>query len=391
MAIADLCYIDSTGFHFPDYPTTLGFLQDEYRSIYGEDIYLEADSQDGQWLAVQALAIYDTMSIAASVYNAFSPSTAQGVGLSRNVKINGISRAVATKSSADLRIVGNIGTFVAGGIAEDTLGQKWNLPDFTIPIAGEIIVTATAAEFGATTAAANTIDKINTPTLGWQTVNNLAAAVVGFPVESDAQLRLRQAVSTSLPSVSVMEGTVGAVSQIAGVGKVRGYENDTNLTNSDTLPPHSISIVAETGDSQLIANAIAEHKTPGTRTYGTTSVVTYDIYGIPNTINFYRPTSVIIGVEITVHALQGYTTGYQDLIKQAVSDHINSLKIGDGVYINRIFTPANLSDNKVVGATFEIDLLRIKKNAAAFGTADVGIAFNELAKTLPSDITIIVV
>jgi len=391
MAIADLCYIDATGFHFPDYPTVLEFLQDEYRNIYGDDIYLEADSQDGQWIAVQAAAIYDTMGIAAATYNAFSPSTAQGVGLSRNVKINGIARAIATYSEADLFIVGQPGTTITNGQAEDTLGQKWNLPaSVLIPIGGEITVTALSDTIGAITAGASTINKIGTPTLGWQTVNNVLAAVPGAPVETDAQLRLRQSSSTALPSLSVFDGTVGAVKAVAGVGRVKGYENDGSGTDADGLPAHSISIVAESGDSQAIADAIAIHKTPGTTTYGTTSITTFDEYGVPNVINFYRPTVVTIGIEVTVHALLGYTTGYADLIKQALVDYVANMDIGQDVYINRLFSPANLGGT-VAGNTFEIDLLRIKKNAGAFGTADIAIAFNEVPFTALADVTIIVV
>ena len=212
MAIADLAYVDATGFHYPDYPTVLEQLKDEYRTIYGNDVYLEADSQDGQWVAVMALAIFDTMQVAASVYNSFSPLTAQSDALSRNVKINGIRRRVATYSQVDLRIVGQVGTTINNGQAEDTLGQKWNLPvSVTIPVGGEITVTATAVDIGAKTASANTITKISTPTLGWQTVNNALAAVPGNPVETDAELRKRQKVSTALPSLSVLDGIVGAV------------------------------------------------------------------------------------------------------------------------------------------------------------------------------------
>ena len=70
MPLSDLAYIDAEGFHFPDYPAVLAFYQQAYRDIYGADTYLEADSQDGQWVAVQALAAYDCMALAASVYNA---------------------------------------------------------------------------------------------------------------------------------------------------------------------------------------------------------------------------------------------------------------------------------------------------------------------------------
>src|SRR6185503_10030857 len=97
-----------------------------------------------------------------------------------------------------------------------------------------------------------------------------------------AELRARQVVSTALPSLSVMDGTVGAVANVTGVTRFKGYENDTGSADVNGIPAHSISIVAEGGDSQEIADAIARHKTPGTGTYGTTSVTTYDAQGVPN-------------------------------------------------------------------------------------------------------------
>lgn len=391
MAIADLVYVDATGFHYPDYPTVLQYLTDEYKAIYGADTYLAPDSQDGQWLAIQALAIFDTMQVAAAVYSSFSPLTAQADALSRNVKINGIRRRAATYSTADLLIIGTAGTVIVNGQAEDTLGQKWNLPaSVTIPPGGSVTVTATAVDIGAITAAANTINKIATPTLGWQSVDNVAAATVGDPVETDAELRRRQTFSTALPSLTVLDGTVGAVASLAGVTRFRGYENDSNATDANGIPAHSIAIVVEGGDQQAIGDAIAIKKTPGTGTYGTTTVTTYDQYGLPNLINFFRPTPATIGVEVTVQALTGYTTGFADLIAAAVAASIQALEIGDDVLITKLYVPANLP-GQAAGATFDITQLRIKKNAGAFGTSNLTLAFNEVAECDPAvDVTVIV-
>ena len=296
MAIADLIYVDATGFHYPDYPTVLQYLTDEYKAIYGADTYLAPDSQDGQWLAIQALAIFDTMQVAAAVYSSFSPLTAQADALSRNVKINGIKRRAATFSTADLLIIGTAGTVINNGQAEDTLSQKWNLPaSVTIPPGGSITVTATATEIGSVTAGPNTINKIATPTLGWQSVDNATAATVGDPVETDAELRRRQTFSTALPSLTVLDGTIGAVASVPGVTRFRGYENDSDVADANGIPAHSIAIVAEGGDQQAIGDAIAVKKTPGTGTYGTTTVTTYDQYGLPNLIDFFRPTPATIG------------------------------------------------------------------------------------------------
>jgi len=389
VAISDLVYIDAAGFHYADYPTVLAYIQDQYRTIYGQDVYLEADSQDGQWIAAQALMIYDMMQMAASVYTSFSPLTAIGDALSRNVQINGISRRVATYSTADLRIIGTHGTQILNGVAEDSAGIKWRLPaTVTIPSGGEITVTATAEPIGAITAGANTINKIATPTLGWQSVNNLSAATVGVAVESDGELRIRQAQSTMIPSQTVMDGITGAVQSLAGVTRARGYQNSANTTDANGIPAHNIAIVAEGGTTQSIADVIARKKPPGIPTYGTTSATTYDQQGVPNIINFYRPTVATISIEVSITAGIGYVASMIDDIKAALVAYIATLKIGDDIYLTKLFVPANLL-NQVSVQTFDVTQIRIKKNSGSWVTSNITLAFNEVASTAASNITVI--
>lgn len=144
-----LATIDETGLHLPDYPTVLEDVKARFRGIYGDDLYLGPDSQDGQLCAVFALALHDAYTLAGSVYNAYSPATAQGTGLSRMVKINGLRRKPSGRSTVDLRLVGQAGTVIRGGMAGDAAGKRWLLPDeVAIPQSGEITVTATAEESG---------------------------------------------------------------------------------------------------------------------------------------------------------------------------------------------------------------------------------------------------
>lgn len=393
MAISELFYLNENGVVFPDYPTVLEQLKQEYRIIYGEDVYLEADSQDGQWLSILALAMFDTMQVASAVYNSFSPLTAQSDALTRNVKINGIRRLSPSFSTVDVKIIGQAGSIITNGQVEDTIGQKWNLPTVvTIPVGGEITVTATAVQIGAVSAAANTITKIATPTIGWQSVINLAAAAEGDPVESDAQLRRRQTNSTMIPSQTVMEGIIGAVASLEGVSRYRGYENDTTTTNADGIPRNSISLIVEGGDSTQIADAIANKKPAGTGTYGTTSVTVYDQYDVANTIKFYRPTTATISVEISLTARTGYLSTTATLIKSAIAQYLNGLEIGDDIYITKLYVPANLLNNAELANTFDVTQIRIKKNSGSFGTSNVTLAFNEIALCDPAtNVTVIAI
>lgn len=385
-----VCTIDENGIFKPDYADVLAYLEAEFRGIYGEDVYIEPDSQDGQMLAIFAAAIDGCNAQAVAIYNAFSPSSARGVGLSSVVKINGIKRLVASYSTVDLVITGQAGATITNGIAQDASGTQWLLPaSVTIPSDGDITVTATAKDLGAVLAGANTITQIGTPTRGWQSVNNPVAATPGAPVELDAALRRRQTLSTALPSRTVFEGTIGAVASLTGVARLKGYENDTGTTDANGLPAHSISLVVQGGDATAIAQAIADKKGPGAATYGTTSVDVTDEYGVTRAIKFYRPTPAAIKVAISVTAMAGYTTAIEAAIKQACVDWINALDIGEDVEFAEIYVPANLN-GALDRRTYKITALTIAKNAGSPGTSDLVIAFNEAPQAALSDITITV-
>lgn len=385
-----VCTIDESGILKPDYETVRAYFEAEYRGIYGQDIYIEPDSQDGQMIAIFAQAVDDANAQTVEAYNSFSPSTARGVGLSMNVKINGISRRIASYSTVDLLITGQAGTIISSGIAIGEDATQWRLPTTVIvPPSGDITVTAIARDPGDFLALPGTITQIGTPTRGWQTVTNSDAASPGLPVESDAELRRRQTVSTALPSRTVFEGTIGAVASLNGVSRYRGYENDTSVTDSDGLPPHSISLVVEGGDAQEIGEAIAAKKTPGTGTYGTTSVDVVDEFDVHRTIRFFRPTYAVIKVIVALTALPGYTSAIEASIKQAIVDFLNGLDIGEDVEWGEVFVPANLM--LAQGAkTYKISSLLIARGAGTPAATDINILFNEAATATLADVSIIV-
>ena len=391
--MADGAYIDRDGMHLPDYATTLTALQSKVKAIFGEDLYLEPDSQEGQLVAVFALAQQDTYSLAASVYNAFSPHTAQGAGLSRMVVINGIRRQAASYSTVSVICVGTAGCDIIGGIVEDSAGQKWNLPaSVTIPVSGELHVTATAQDIGDVRAAAGVVNKIATPCRGWQSVSNPQAATPGAAVETDAALRSRQAVSTALPSQTVFEGTLGAVGNVAGVTRWRGYENDTNKADANGLPPHSICLVVEGGDSATIAEAIALKKTPGCYTLGDVEVMTRDSKGLPNAIRFYRPKVVRVRLRVTLTPLAGYLSTTGAAIKANLSEYINAMAIGDDVLASRLLTPINAAD---ASGSRTFDVLSIAYTtgdlddaSATWTEGNIPIAFNAAATCKLADISL---
>lgn len=388
MTIADLVYIDGTGYHYADYPTFLQFVQDQYRAIYGADTYLGADSMDGQWTAIMAQMFYDTASLGAMTYGSFSPSTAIGIGLSRVVKINGLKRNIPTNSTVIVTIVGIAGTTITNGIAVDTLQQQWALPaSVTIPPGGSIDVTATATIEGAINALPNTVTGIFTPTLGWQTVDNSSAAAPGAPVEPDGELRIRQSESQAIPALTVIQATKAALANIAGVTEVRAYENVTDVTDGNGLPPHSVCFVVQGGDITSITNTIGLYKTPGTNTYASGTNSHNEIYqdpaGLPVPINFYNPAiAATIGVQLTIKALTGWDTSFEIPIAEAVASLIESFGIGGTVVYTQIFVAGY--NAAPIPNTYYVQAVQINKNAGGYAAANIILNFNEIPQCDPN-------
>ncbi|HFN3671742.1 TPA: baseplate J/gp47 family protein [Enterobacter hormaechei] len=384
--------VTAEGISAPDYQTILDTLTSYFQQIYGSDAYLEPDSKDGQMVALVALAIHDANNTAISVYNCFSPATGYGAALTSNVKINGIARRGATNSTVDLVLTGTAGTTITNGTVKDTNNVIWRLPSsVTIGVGGTVTVTATCSNSGAVAALAGTITTINTPTRGWASVTNPAAATVGEPAETDAELRIRQGQSVALPSLTPFEGVDGAIANVTGVTRHKLYENDTGATDSNGLPPHSISAIVDGGDVTDIAQTIRGNKGQGTATYGTTSVTVPDTYGNPHVIRFSRSTDVPIFGHITLKAFTGYTSQIGVQIQQAVADYINGLTIGDDVLLSRIYSPANLGVVSGGNARYyDIQELLIGKSAGSVAAANIIIAYNESASCKPENIVLTV-
>ncbi|WP_221928490.1 baseplate J/gp47 family protein [Enterococcus faecalis] len=384
--------VTAEGISAPDYQTVLDTITGYFQQIYGLDAYLEPDSKDGQMVAMVALAIHDANNTAISVYRSFSPATALGDALTSNVKINGITRRAATNSTVDLLLTGTVGTPITNGSVRDTNSVIWNLPaTVVIGTDGTVVATATCANSGAVAAVAGSVNGINTPTRGWASVTNPLAATVGIAAETDAELRVRQSQSVALASLTPFDAVDGAIANVEGVTRHKLFENDTETTDANGLPAHSISAIVEGGDATEIANTIRSTKGQGVSTYGTTAVIVTDKYGNPYTIRFSRPVDVPIYVSITIQALTGYSSQVGDEIKAAVAAYINSLAIGDGVLLSRVYSPANLGVVSGGNARYyDIMELLIGRTVEGVAAANVVLAYDESASCSVDNIALVV-
>lgn len=372
-------FIDDSGLHIPTYNDVLNFLIEQNKEIYGQDIYLAVDSADYQLLSIFALMLTDSYKLLQIVYNNRSPKTAVGTALDSIVKLNGIKRKNSSYSSCILTLMCDIGTTIDNGLAEDMAGNQWLLPAVVYVKTIEVEVVAQCTAKGAIEALPGTISKIVTPTKGWISVTNKIAAVTGEPVEIDAKLRDRQAVSVAIPSQSMIASVRSGLSSILGVKRNKVYENDTNITDNNGIPGHSISCVVEGGIEADVAAEIYKRKGIGCGTYGATAVPFIDSDGLINTIKFYRPENIPVHIKIAVQPLYGYTTATKDNIKLQLEAYLKSLDIGTDVTTSTALAAALRSIENLSSPNFTVQSFLIGTDPNNLSATNINIAFNQVA------------
>ena len=377
-------YVDSFGLHIPTYNDILEDMIAAMKQIYGDDIYLDNSSPDYQLLSIFALKQSDTLQAMAYAYNARSPETAIGASLDSVVKLNGIKRKAASRSTCQVKIIGTPFTQIVDGAVRDRAGMTWDLPSsVVIDSDGTTYTVVTCRTAGAVSALAGDISQIETPTYGWVSVTNEVAAVLGNARETDAQLRERQTISTANPSQTMLEGTKGAIAALKNVSRYAVYENDTNVSsvtddNPYGLPAHSVTCVVEGGTDEDVAEAIFLHKGIGCYTNGDVEVQYTDQNDYINRVRFFRPVYKDIFVKVVIKKYTGYISTMTVKVREAVYNYLAALTIGSDVsasVLSNIITDCNPSLTKPI---FGIKELKLGLSKSSMAAQDIDIGFKEI-------------
>lgn len=390
-------HIDDSGCHTNSYADIIEYIVDQVKTIYGPDIYLEPDSMDYQFLSIFARAIYEEEQCAQMSYQARSPITASTRdAMDSLVTMNGLLPKKASYSTVALTLTGIPYTLINGGVVQSTSGDKWNLPQtVTIGSSGTVTAIATAQELGSIEAPVNTVTKIITPTYGWTSVTNLSSASVGQPIETLSELKVRQQRAVATPAQTPKESIISALYDIEGVTNLVIYENDTSAADTyDTEaktggPANSITCVIEGGSNLEIANAINRRKTPGCYTEGDVEVNAYDSYNNPTAIRFYRPDITQVYATFTLTALPGYSSAVGDKLKEAVSNYVDQIGIGDNLYLSQLWEAA-LSVSPDIKPYFSLRSVTQGTTHGSESTSDLTASFDTKYSLPVANITLVV-
>lgn len=245
-----------------------------------------------------------------------------------------------------LTAIGSTITEVTASVENDVLEitEANQENTFSIAITNNLVfdrigspVTFECLETGAITPAVGDLTDIITTYAGWDSVSNNVSANTGRLAESDTALRQRWNASLYTRSVGMTDSIASALMALNGVTSAYVYENDSDSTDGDGRPPHSIEAVVNGGETDEIGLTIWQKKAAGIDTYGSQSVSINDSQGFPHTINFNRPLVVPIYLNITVteYPEESLSPNAQAMITEAVLNYGNTLTVGNDVILQR--------------------------------------------------------
>jgi uncharacterized phage protein gp47/JayE len=159
--------------------------------------------------------------------------------------------------------------------------------------------TTTAENTGPVLAETGDLSVIESPITGWLTVRNLVSATIGQAEESDQDLRLRREQEIAREGTSTIDAIRADVLQIDGVSSCTVFENDTDFTDADGMPPHSVECLVQGGVDQDIWNGMLAFVAAGIQTTGTEDGTATDSEGTVHNVSFSRPDEILIYVDIT--------------------------------------------------------------------------------------------
>ena len=367
---------------------------------------LEPESPDGMAIRVWSELLANLDEQLQAAYASVDPSTAVGVQLDRIARISGISRQIATFSTATVVFSGSDGVVIPSGteVRNVETDTTW-ATDTTAEISsGEATVNVTCTAAGSEPAAAGDLSEIVNPIGGVSGVTNPDAASLGRDRETDAAFRARRRASVGAPGKNQIDSTFGRTANVDGVNNARIYENRTNSADGNGLDPHSMAIFVDGGDAVAVAEAIANTKAPGCGLNENNSYpnkvqesVTTD-QGNPLTVTFFRPELVTAYVEVQIDG--AISTSTMDAIKAAIIEYASADYFGEAVSgfdktgfgigaiakASKLYTPVN----RVIGESAAVDSILLGTSAGSINQSQIDPGFNGLTVFEESAISVVV-
>ena len=385
--MASYNFLTSTGVIVADTSTTRAEVEAEYRAIFGDDFIVDPATPQGEWITGEVTSRQSFIRNTVQVSNQLNPNIAGGTFFDGIWALTNGARDLATRSTVQCLISGVAGTSVPlGSIATDTSGNNWLLAATTvIPVGGSVAASFTAENTGPVGASAGTITAVTSAVLGWETVNNAVAAVLGANTQSDVSARVDRRNELALAGRSTARAVTSNLSATTGVSSWAFRENvadTTQVIDGITLLPHSIWAAVSGGTDADIGSALLEAKSGGANWNGLVLAPTVEAAsGQTFPVRFDRPSDISVRVRVTARSMSGSSPS-NDIIT-AVLNYANGLSdVGVGFTTGNDVSPFEISAaiNSELTAVFVANLeLAYAVEVPVYVNTTLPIALNEIA------------
>ena len=182
-----------------------------------------------------------------------------------------------------------------------------------------------------------------------------------------------------------------AVRAIPGVTFARIYANDSNATDANGMPAHSVSVAVLGGNNAAIAQTARRFIVPGITSSGNVAVETV-IDGFCRTINITRPAEIEVRLEVDVRKvndLQGCPPPSNAAIAEAI---VNGLT-GDNRPANGVAITNHLISRTLAAIHPNVEVVAVRgaRGLNAVGALPLTMTFVEIAAVALARVVITVV
>lgn len=212
---------------------------------------------------------------------------------------------------------------------------------------GAVDVLAQATETGPVIAVAFTIIKKVSSLGGWNSVINLLDATPGTNRMSDEELRILRELELAKPGTSPSDAIRADLLDVPGVSAVVVFVNNTDFTDGDGVPPHSVECLIDGGEDQDIWDQLLASVAGGIRTHGTEVGSSIDATGRSQVMKFSRADVIDIWVIITLAKVpfdpendNSYPVSGDDDVALAIVTSANSPINGRNVVASAVQAPS---------------------------------------------------
>jgi len=354
--------------------------EEAYKGALGADLNLEASTPQGQMIISDTASYVAMQSEIVNIANNYSVFYASGHALDVAGSRYGYYRKHGTATIVVVTVTGASGTTIpAGSTVSDGTNQYLTQDIVTLGESGNTTVQVRCTVPGNIACPAGTLNIIETPIAGWDSVTNAYDGTPGYDSESDNAFRERITANMlqkrARSALGAIVDNIAAINDVVSVVGRENFADTTKTIDGIEMLPHSIYLAILGGDGSAIAKTIATQKTLGAATNGNT-VVSYLDNDIGYTYQYkvQRPQQVQLNILVTYSDTLYTPVDVQARIKAMILEYVanNPFKIGQTI------TGADLS--KALQSYDLIDLLSVEVAiASTMYRAYVRTAINQVA------------